>query len=309
MIYQCTACKACFSETNGTPLAGLKRELSFIITVLNALNEGMSMNATCRTFQVGKNSVKRWLLRLGNLKETLFLYALCRQFLQQVIEGDELYTKVGKNTPAAESKGWTIVLMERSSRFIWEMHCGTKDKEFFLHAMNKLLQVIENTSELSLFTDGERRYGNSLFSICQEVIRTGKPGRPPTTLKQGVQVRVKNKGSQAHKRGPKRAKVQAPKKEHPETKRNIENKDVHANHVEAFNAALRRKVSAYRRKTNTYAKGTNPLQVRLDVHWILHNFVRKHFTTKQVPAVMLGVIEKAFSVTELFKMQITSPRT
>jgi len=148
---------------------------------------------------------------------------------------------------------------------------------------------------------------NAAF-ICQEVIRTGKPGRPPTTLKQGVQVRMKNKGSQAHQRGSKRAKVQTPKKEHPETKKNIENKDVHPNHVEAFNAALRRKVSAYRRKTNTYAKDTNPLQVRLDVHWILHNFVRKHFTTKQVPAVTLGIIEKAFSVTELFKMQIATPR-
>jgi len=79
------------------------------------------------------------------------------------------------------------------------------------------------------------------------VICTGKPGRLLTTLKEGVRVRVKNKGSQSHKRGPKCAKVQAPQKEHPDTKQNIENKDVHANHVEAFNAA-------FRRKTNTYAK-------------------------------------------------------
>jgi len=155
--------------------------------------------------------------------------------------------------------------MDRASRFIWEMHCGTKDEKLFLYAIETLSQVIEKTDELSLFTDGERRYGNFLFSICQEVICTGKPGRPLTTLKEGVRVRVKNKGSQSHKRGPKRAKVQAPQKEHPDTKQNIENKDVHANHVEAFNAALRRKVAAFRRKTNTYAKDTDPLQVRLDI--------------------------------------------
>jgi len=140
------------------------------------------------------------------------------------------------------------------------------------------------------------------------IIRTGKPGRPLTTLKEGLRVRVKNKGSQSHKRGSKRTKVQAPQKEHPDTKQDIENKDVHANHVEAFNAALRRKVPAFRRKTNTYAKDTDPLQVRLDVHWILHNFVRKHFTTKQVPAVSLGILEKAFSVTDIFKMQMTAAR-
>ncbi|MDX8376612.1 MAG: hypothetical protein R8L53_01160, partial [Mariprofundales bacterium] len=58
------------------------------------------------------------------------------------------------------------------------------------------------------------------------------------------------------------------------------------------------------RKTNTYAKDTEPLKLRLDVHWILHNFVRKHFTTKQVPAVALGILEKVFSVAELFKILV-----
>jgi len=38
-----------------------------------------------------------------------------------------------------------------------------------------------------------------------------------TTLTEGVKVRVKNKGSQAHKSGPKRFKYQAPQKEHPFT--------------------------------------------------------------------------------------------
>jgi hypothetical protein len=45
-----------------------------------------------------------------------------------VIEGDELYTKVKKNVLPDDSRGWTIVLMERASRFIWFMECGKKDK-------------------------------------------------------------------------------------------------------------------------------------------------------------------------------------
>jgi PHP family Zn ribbon phosphoesterase len=100
-------------------------------------------------------------------------------------------------------------------------------------------------------SDGERRYGNLLFDICQEVIRTGKSGRLKTTIKKGVKVRVKNKGSQAHKAGPKRPKYQAPQSEHPDTNQNIEDKDIHANHVEAFNSTLRRRVAAYRRKLPT----------------------------------------------------------
>lgn len=302
-LYQCNDCGDYFSETKNTPLAGLRRSLSFIIMVLDALNDGMGINAACRTFHVGKNSIKRWLKRLASIKETLLLYALCHQFLQQFIEGDELYTKVHHNKPPHESEGWTIVLMDRATRFIWELQCGERERGLFEAAMQTLSQVIEQTGDLALLTDGERRYGNLLFEICQEVLRTGKPGRPKRTLPKGVKVRIKNKGSQAHKQGPKRPKYQAPWNEHPDTAQNLENHEIHANHTEAFNSSIRRRMSCYRRKTNTYAKEQAALQTRLDVYWILHNFVRPHFTTKQVPAVAMGILSAGLSLQSIFKIQ------
>jgi hypothetical protein len=72
------------------------------------------------------------------------------------------------------------------------------------------VKMINTTGDLALITDGERRYGQVVFDLGSEVIRTGKRGRPPTSLPKGIQVRVKNKGSHAHKRGRKRPKYQAP---------------------------------------------------------------------------------------------------
>jgi len=308
-IRRCQECGNHFSETKNTPLEGLRKPLSLIILVLTAINDGMGINAAGRTFGTTRKSINRWLKRFGSLKETLLLYSLCYQFIKQLIEGDELYTKIDKNKPPSESEGWTIVLMERASRFIWELSCGERNEQLFRLAIETLGQVIEQTDDLSLLTDGERRYGNILFEICQEVIRTGQVGRPPTTLKKGIKVRVKNKGSQEHKKGPKRPKYQAPHNEHPETEQDIENVDIHANHVEGFNASLRRMLACYRRKTNTYAKLKEALQQRLDAFWVLHNFVRPHFTTKQVPAVAMGIIEKGFSLAELFRIQLVKPVT
>ena len=54
---------------------------------------------------------------------------------------------------------------------------------------------------------------------------------------------------------------------------------------------------------NRYAKKTGRLQERLDVYWIVHNFVRVHFTTRQVPAVALGVLESGLSLHEIFFIQ------
>src|SRR5216684_271041 len=42
------------------------------------------------------------------------------EFLAIVIEGDEAYAKVHQHVPPDQSLGWTILLMERASRFIWE---------------------------------------------------------------------------------------------------------------------------------------------------------------------------------------------
>jgi hypothetical protein len=142
-----------------------------------------------------------------------------------------------------------------------------------------------------------------LFTLCLEVLRTGQVGRPRQVLPQGVKVRVKNKGDQAHKRGRKRPKYQAPWPEHPKTPQNLEEHEIHANHLEAFNSALRRRLACYRRRTHTYAKAQPPLQRRLDVYWLLHNFVRRHLTTKQVPAVALGILEAGLSWADLFRVQ------
>lgn len=78
---------------------------------------------------------------------------------------------------------------------------------------------------------------------------------------------------------------------------------IHANHVEAFNASLRRRNAVFRRKTNTYAKSRDHLQRTLDVYWVVHNFVRVHFTTRVVPAVKLGILKVGISWSQLFMIR------
>jgi len=304
VMYKCDTCQAYFSETKNTLLEGLKTPVSVIWQVIKARTEGMGLNAATRTFEKAKNTILAWERKFFDLHQVLFLYALVHEFLALVIEGDEAYTKVQKNVPPDQSPGWTILLIDRASRFIWALDCGKKERKLFQKAIKSLDKIARQTHDLRIFTDGERRYGNLLFEICHELVNNGKPGRPKKTFKRGVYVRVKNKGSQAHKKGPKRPKYQSPWREHPETARTIAETDIHANHAEAFWSALRRKCATFRRKTNTYAKATTGLQRLLRVYWVVHNFLRVHFTTRAVPAVALGILERRLSVQEIFQIQM-----
>ena len=304
VMYKCAICPASFSETKNTLLEGLKTPVSVIWHVLKARTEGMGLNAAARTFDKAKNTILSWERKFVDLHRVLFLYALVHEFLASVIEGDEAYTQVQKNVPPDQSRGWTILLIDRASRFIWALDCGKKDRKLFQKTVKTLNKIARQTHDLSIFTDGERRYGNLLFEICYDLVKDGRPGRPKKTCKRGVHFRIKNKGSQAHKKGRKRPKYQSPWREHPETTRPIEETDIHANHAEAFFSALRRKCATFRRKTNTYAKSTEGLQRLLHVYWVVHNFLRAHFTTGEVPAVALGVLERRLSVHEVFHIQM-----
>lgn len=281
----------------------IKSPISKVASALKIRSEGMGLRATGRILGMHKNTVSKWERLFGDQKETFMLYSFCHEFVSLVFEGDELYTIVNKRTEASASKGWTAVIMERSSRFIVDQQCGAKDAALFESVMSTVCEYISQTDDLSFFSDGERRYGNTLFAFCAEAFRTGRPGRPPKTLPGGVKVRVKNKGDQKHKRGPKRKKYQAPIREHPETEQKLHESDIHANHVEANNAAMRRRNSAFRRRTNTYAKTTSGLQRTLDVYWVIHNFVRRHWTTGEVPAVAMGVLCAPLGLEAILMMQ------
>jgi hypothetical protein len=128
-------CHQVFSETKGTFLEGLKKLISLIINVLKSRSEGMGFNAVCRVFEISKNTLLNWERRFADLQAPLLIYALLSTFLTQLIEGDEVYTKVGKNVPPEDSEGWTVVLMERASRFIGALPCGKPDRELFLSAI------------------------------------------------------------------------------------------------------------------------------------------------------------------------------
>src|SRR5919197_3455698 len=234
ILYKCANCPTYFSETKNTLMAGLKTPVSVIWQVLKARTEGMGLHAAARTFEKAKKTILAWESQFTELHQVLFLYALVHEFIALVIEGDEAYTKVQKNVPAEQSSGWTILLLDRASRFIWELDCGKKDRKLFKKAIKSLDKIARQTHDLSIFTDGERRYGNLLFARCHELIKNGKPGRPTKPRKRGVHFRMKNKGAQAHTKGRQSPKYQSPWMEHHDTASTIAETHNHVKPAEAF---------------------------------------------------------------------------
>ena len=67
--------------------------------------------------------------------------------------------------------------MERASRFTADMRCGKKDARMFEAVMSTVAGCVEQSEDTTFLPDGERRYGNTLFELCAEASRTGRPGQ------------------------------------------------------------------------------------------------------------------------------------
>lgn len=112
--------------------------------------------------------------------------------------------------------------------------------------------------------------------------------------REGLEVAMKIKGSQGKRR------VEWAYPEHPFTAVSAAS-EVHANHNEAQNSALRRRCSAYRRRQNLYAKHIQGLQRVLDVQRLIHNWVRPHWGLAKgiTPAMARGFCDRPVSIHEL----------
>jgi hypothetical protein len=147
------------------------------------------------------------------------------------------------------------------------------------------------------FTDGERRYGKELWKLASVYLPSSLTSDAYPYRKvwrEGLEVAIKIKGSQGQPR------VEWLNVEHPWTALSAI-AEVHANHLEAFNSALRRRATAYRRRQNHYAKQVEGLQRALDVQRLMHNWVRPHWSLgkQTTPAMAMGFIQRPLKLSEI----------
>ena len=202
--------------------------------------------------------------------------------------------------PPDESEGWTISFIERESGYWIEASCGLKDGNLFEQGVKRTWKWCEACEFIRWFTDGERRYGKELWKLASVYLpmsMTSEAFPYRKVWRAGLEVAMKVKGSQGK---PRREWL---KQEHPFTAISPAS-EVHANHVEAFNSALRRRATAYRRRQNHYAKVVEGLQRTLNVQRLIHNWVRPHsrFTQKKTtPAMAMGFIDRPLAIADILK--------
>ncbi len=169
--------------------------------------------------------------------------------------------------------------------------------DLFKQATSTAWSWAKTSQYIRWFTDGERHYAQQLWKMASVYLKLSEVTPEygyRKVWRYGLEVAMKIKGSQGNRR------VEWVKPEHPYTA--ISGKsDVHANHNEANNSALRRRCSAFRCRQNLYAKNTEGLQRTVTVQRLIHNWVRPHVILgkNKTPAMAIGLFHRPISMLEL----------
>lgn len=301
--FVCRQCAHGWSVRTGTAMDGLRTEPERIASVIHARSEGVGVRATARLCGVTPETVIRWERRIAEREASEDPLPAGACFVP-IIEMDELYTKVHHNRLADLSPGWTLVALERQTRYWVTSAVGEKKIPLFEQGVAQAWRLAGERPS-TWFSDGEVSYEAALWPLARYwhtsetpalPLRRGRRRGSGYRWREGVLVARKVKGSQ----GSTRQRYERAGKRHVATQ-DCEDREIHAYHVEAFNSALRRRCSAYRRRTNMYAKTEDGLRRAVGVQRRVHNLCRPHpgLSKGTTPAMAAGVAFKPLTLVEL----------
>src|SRR5262249_22862886 len=116
--FHCLGCDGYFLETHGTIFHGKQAAVELIVRVLACLAEGLGIRATTRGFEVGPNTVLRWLVEAAEQLQAFSRYFLCAVPVQQV-QLDELYAVLSAVKDGQMREKEAIQRLSRSPQWVW----------------------------------------------------------------------------------------------------------------------------------------------------------------------------------------------
>ena len=262
-------------------------------TILGALVEGNSINATARMMGVSKITVLRLLADAGT-----FCLAHHDEHVRGLecerIQCDEIWSfcyAKEKNLPASmkDRPGvgsvWTWTALDADTKLMIAYHVGSRDANCAFDFMLDLSGRIINRAQLT--TDGHGAYlpavdeaFGSEVDYAMLIKLYGEPRKDEARYSPCDCVGVRS----------------IPVKGFPD------HRHVSTSFVERQNLTMRMSMRRFTRLTNGFSKKIENHRHAIALHYFYYNWIRKHETIKTTPAVASGLANKPLTLIDLVKM-------
>ena len=266
--------------------------------ILNALSEGVGINATARITGKSKNTILKLLADTG---------AACAQYQDQAmrnltikkVQVDEIWSFIGmkqKNAPIdnPESYGdcYTFTAIDPETKLMPCWLVGTRSARCTQDFISDLASRLANRIQLT--TDGNHSYPDAVDKAFNGEVDFGVLNKSYAN-EHGLR-EAKRRYSPATMTSSEKLKVFG----------NPDFKHVSTSHVERANLSMRMGMRRFTRLTNAFSKKLENHMHAVSFYFMVYNFVKIHKTIKTTPAMEAGVTSYLWSMEDIVMMMDTN---
>ncbi len=262
------------------------------VKVVACLVEGNSLRSTVRMTGIHRTTIQRLLVELGAACSVYQDKAL-PNLTCKCIQCDEIWSFVGckqKNaTPEKQEEGcgdvWTWIALCPDTKLVPCWFVGSRDASSAYHFIHDL--QVRLASRVQLTTDGHKAYLSAIESAFGSEVDYGQLQKIYGAAQgvSGNEVRY----SPAQCMGARKAVITG--------KPDI--KHVSTSQIERQNLSMRMGMRRFTRLTNAFSNKLENHEAAIALHFMHYNFARIHQSLRITPAMVAGVCDHVWTLTEI----------
>jgi transposase-like protein len=311
--FRCSACGKTFAATSGTPFFRLHKDQSLFLCVITLLTHGCPLQAIVVAFSLDERTVASWQLKAGAHCSAVHQHHLESHKLDlQHAQADELYAK------RQGGRSWMAMAMAVPCR-LWLGGAVSPVRNMDL--IQKLVNLVRLAwlpgTALLICVDGLSSYVTAFWVAFREKVMTGKPGRPPYRLPDGIWLAqvIKSYSGRRLSDVVRRVLWGSAEQVTGQLEKTKTGRQINTSYVERLNATFRACLAGLTRRGRRLVKDEEVLEKGMYLVGCTYNFCKTHRSLRvqqergnkwlqRTPAMAAGWTDHAWSIRELLSFRL-----
>jgi len=311
--FRCLTCKKTFAASAGTPFYRLHKEQSLFLTVITLLTHGCPLQAIVAAFGLDERTVASWQHKAGSHGAAVHQHHLESKRLDLGhVQADELYAK------RQGGRSWVAMAMAVPSR-LWLG--GVVSPVRNMDLIQKLVAMVRLAwlpgTVLLICVDGLVSYVGAFWAAFRFKGRTGKRGRPPFRLPEGIWLAqvIKSYSGRRLSDVVRRVLWGSAEQVMGQLEKTKTGKQINTSYVERLNATFRACLAGLTRRGRRLVKDEEGLEKGMYLVGCTYNFCKTHRSLREqqkegkkwrprTPAMAAGWTDRVWSLRELLSFRM-----
>jgi transposase-like protein len=311
--FRCLTCKKTFAASSGTPFYRLHKDQAVFLCVITLLTHGCPLPAIVAAFSLDERTVADWQHKAGAHCASVHQHHLeTRKLDLQHVQADELYAK------RQGGRSWVAMAMAVPSR-LWLG--GVVSPVRNVDLIQELVTLVRLAwlpgTPLLICVDGLVSYVGAFWAAFREKVYTGKRGRPPYRLPEGIWLAqvIKSYSGRRLSDVVRRVLWGSAEQVMGQLEETKTGKQINTSYVERLNATFRACLAGLTRRGRRLVKDEEVLEKGMYLVGSVYNFCKAHRSLRveqkqgkkwqqRTPAMAAGWTDRVWSIRELLSFRV-----